>query len=147
MVRIFDWFTIGFVLIPIEHLSGGYCKEYVKGKRPVGVMLDDTWFLKYAQFLHPSFPFPSHPSILHTQNPESQTELFLSFPFQTHSRNTARIRRSVHQKSRLHLQPAVREMGTPETFHYGLCAVVEVGVYHGLMGCEEYGGVVRGCDG
>ncbi|THU86834.1 hypothetical protein K435DRAFT_970138 [Dendrothele bispora CBS 962.96] len=27
-------------------LHGGYCKEYVKGKRPVGVMLEDTWFLK-----------------------------------------------------------------------------------------------------
>jgi hypothetical protein len=26
--------------------KGGYCKEYVKGKRPVGVMLEDTWFLK-----------------------------------------------------------------------------------------------------
>ncbi|KAG5725207.1 Kelch domain-containing protein 4 [Termitomyces sp. T112] len=26
-------------------LHGGYCKEYAKGKRPVGVMLDDTWFL------------------------------------------------------------------------------------------------------
>ncbi|KAG5219372.1 galactose oxidase [Salix suchowensis] len=25
--------------------SRGYCKEYAKGKRPVGVMLDDTWFL------------------------------------------------------------------------------------------------------
>ncbi|KAJ7774641.1 galactose oxidase [Mycena maculata] len=27
-------------------LHGGYCKEYAKGKRPVGVMLEDTWFLK-----------------------------------------------------------------------------------------------------
>ncbi|KAI9062066.1 galactose oxidase [Trametes sanguinea] len=27
-------------------LHGGYCKEYVKGSRPVGVMLDDTWFLR-----------------------------------------------------------------------------------------------------
>ncbi|KAG5641320.1 hypothetical protein DXG03_005489 [Asterophora parasitica] len=26
-------------------LHGGYCKEYAKGKRPVGVMLEDTWFL------------------------------------------------------------------------------------------------------
>ncbi|KIY73251.1 galactose oxidase [Cylindrobasidium torrendii FP15055 ss-10] len=26
-------------------LHGGYCKEYAKGKRPVGVMLNDTWFL------------------------------------------------------------------------------------------------------
>ncbi|KAJ8087756.1 Kelch repeat-containing protein 3 [Marasmius tenuissimus] len=27
-------------------LHGGYCKEYVKGQRPVGVMLEDTWLLK-----------------------------------------------------------------------------------------------------
>ncbi|CDO71059.1 hypothetical protein BN946_scf184844.g63 [Trametes cinnabarina] len=27
-------------------LHGGYCKEYIKGSRPVGVMLDDTWFLR-----------------------------------------------------------------------------------------------------
>jgi hypothetical protein len=25
---------------------GGYCKEYTKSKRPVGVMLDDTRFLR-----------------------------------------------------------------------------------------------------
>ncbi|EJD41287.1 galactose oxidase [Auricularia subglabra TFB-10046 SS5] len=29
-------------------LHGGYCKEYVKGKRVQGVALDDTWFLKYV---------------------------------------------------------------------------------------------------
>ncbi|KAG8833934.1 hypothetical protein FRC18_002863 [Serendipita sp. 400] len=27
-------------------LHGGYCKEYVKGKRPQGIALDDTWLLK-----------------------------------------------------------------------------------------------------
>ncbi|KAG8821952.1 hypothetical protein FRC17_009698 [Serendipita sp. 399] len=27
-------------------LFGGYCKEYVKGKRPQGIALDDTWLLK-----------------------------------------------------------------------------------------------------
>ncbi|KAJ7685173.1 galactose oxidase [Mycena polygramma] len=27
-------------------LHGGYCKEYTKGKRPLGVMLEDTWFLR-----------------------------------------------------------------------------------------------------
>ncbi|KZV91213.1 hypothetical protein EXIGLDRAFT_719583 [Exidia glandulosa HHB12029] len=27
-------------------LHGGYCKEYVKGKKVQGVALDDTWFLK-----------------------------------------------------------------------------------------------------
>ncbi|CCM00631.1 uncharacterized protein FIBRA_02668 [Fibroporia radiculosa] len=26
--------------------EGGYCKEYHKGSRPIGVMLDDTWFLR-----------------------------------------------------------------------------------------------------
>ena len=30
---------------------GGYCKEYTKGKRPIGVMLDDTWFLRYVMIL------------------------------------------------------------------------------------------------
>ncbi|PBK88007.1 galactose oxidase [Armillaria gallica] len=29
-------------------LHGGYCKEYVKGKRPIGIMLEDTWFLKMS---------------------------------------------------------------------------------------------------
>ncbi|KAK7443216.1 Kelch repeat-containing protein 3 [Stygiomarasmius scandens] len=29
-------------------LHGGYCKEHVKGKRPIGIMLDDTWFLKMS---------------------------------------------------------------------------------------------------
>ncbi|KAG1832329.1 hypothetical protein DFJ58DRAFT_719514 [Suillus subalutaceus] len=29
-------------------LHGGYCKEYSKGKRPIGVMLDDTWFLRMS---------------------------------------------------------------------------------------------------
>ncbi|KAI0717154.1 hypothetical protein C8Q76DRAFT_616487 [Earliella scabrosa] len=29
-------------------LHGGYCKEYVKGSRPIGVMLDDTWFLRHV---------------------------------------------------------------------------------------------------
>ncbi|KAK0465820.1 galactose oxidase [Armillaria novae-zelandiae] len=29
-------------------LHGGYCKEYVKGKRPIGIMLEDTWFLRMS---------------------------------------------------------------------------------------------------
>ncbi|KAL5492045.1 KEL3_1 [Sanghuangporus weigelae] len=29
-------------------LYGGYCKEYAKGKRPVGIMLDDAWFLRIS---------------------------------------------------------------------------------------------------
>ncbi|KAI0041460.1 galactose oxidase [Auriscalpium vulgare] len=39
----------GFSFLPTADgilLHGGYCKEYVKGKRPVGVMLEDTWFLR-----------------------------------------------------------------------------------------------------
>ncbi|KAM5543557.1 hypothetical protein V8D89_002808 [Ganoderma adspersum] len=39
----------GFSFIPTPEgilLHGGYCKEYVKGSRPIGVMLDDTWFLR-----------------------------------------------------------------------------------------------------
>ncbi|KAJ6502564.1 galactose oxidase [Mycena sanguinolenta] len=39
----------GFSFLPTPEgivLHGGYCKEYAKGKRPVGVMLEDTWFLK-----------------------------------------------------------------------------------------------------
>ncbi|KAF8212252.1 hypothetical protein K438DRAFT_1662963 [Mycena galopus ATCC 62051] len=39
----------GFSFLPTPDgiiLHGGYCKEYAKGKRPVGVMLEDTWFLK-----------------------------------------------------------------------------------------------------
>ncbi|KAG0698891.1 hypothetical protein DFH29DRAFT_939202 [Suillus ampliporus] len=31
-----------------------YCKEYTKGKRPVGVMLDDTWFLRMSLETSPS---------------------------------------------------------------------------------------------
>ncbi|KAG9311923.1 hypothetical protein JVU11DRAFT_8184 [Chiua virens] len=39
----------GFSFLPTPDgivLYGGYCKEYTKGKRPVGVILDDTWLLK-----------------------------------------------------------------------------------------------------
>ncbi|KAF7427847.1 hypothetical protein PC9H_007063 [Pleurotus ostreatus] len=41
----------GFSFLPTPEgilLYGGYCKEYAKGKRPVGVMLDDTWFLNLS---------------------------------------------------------------------------------------------------
>ncbi|KZT19732.1 galactose oxidase [Neolentinus lepideus HHB14362 ss-1] len=40
----------GFSFLPTVEgilLHGGYCKEYVKGKRPIGVMLQDTWFLRH----------------------------------------------------------------------------------------------------
>ncbi|KAF5335725.1 hypothetical protein D9611_009622 [Ephemerocybe angulata] len=41
----------GFSFLPTPDgiiLHGGYCKEYKKGQRPVGVMLEDTWFLKLS---------------------------------------------------------------------------------------------------
>lgn len=41
----------GFSFLPHPDgvlLHGGYCKEYVKGQRPVGVMLEDTWLLKVS---------------------------------------------------------------------------------------------------
>ncbi|KZT58008.1 galactose oxidase [Calocera cornea HHB12733] len=39
----------GFSFLPIPEgviLHGGYCKEYVKGKRTQGIALEDTWFLR-----------------------------------------------------------------------------------------------------
>ncbi|KAI0685730.1 hypothetical protein BC835DRAFT_1408735 [Cytidiella melzeri] len=39
----------GFSFLPTPEgilLHGGYCKEYQKGQRPIGVMLEDTWFLR-----------------------------------------------------------------------------------------------------
>ena len=36
--------SIAPIVLPLH--VGGYCKEYVKGSRPVGVMLEDTWFLR-----------------------------------------------------------------------------------------------------
>ncbi|KAL5492663.1 KEL3_2 [Sanghuangporus weigelae] len=41
----------GFSFLPTTEgivLYGGYCKEYAKGKRPVGIMLDDAWFLRIS---------------------------------------------------------------------------------------------------
>lgn len=41
----------GFSFLPTAEgivLHGGYCKEYAKGKRPVGVMLEDTWYLRFS---------------------------------------------------------------------------------------------------
>ncbi|KAI0779197.1 galactose oxidase [Irpex lacteus] len=41
----------GFSFLPTPDgilLHGGYCKEYHKGKRPIGVMLEDTWFLRMS---------------------------------------------------------------------------------------------------
>ncbi|KAG9029721.1 hypothetical protein FRB95_004970 [Tulasnella sp. JGI-2019a] len=41
----------GFSFLPTPDgvvLHGGYYKDYIKGKRPVGVALDDTWFLRMS---------------------------------------------------------------------------------------------------
>lgn len=41
----------GFSFLPTPDgiiMHGGYCKEYSKGKRPIGVMLEDTWFLSLS---------------------------------------------------------------------------------------------------
>lgn len=46
MVRDFAYLLMWAFVSSSASLSGGYCKEYAKGKRPVGVMLDDTWFLR-----------------------------------------------------------------------------------------------------
>ncbi|KAG9308086.1 hypothetical protein JVU11DRAFT_12599 [Chiua virens] len=49
----------GFSFLPTSDgiaLYGGYCNEYTKGKRPVGVILDDTWLLKMT--LDPALPTP-----------------------------------------------------------------------------------------
>ncbi|KAI0287379.1 hypothetical protein BC826DRAFT_1093375 [Russula brevipes] len=40
-------------------LHGGYCKEYAKGKRPVGIMLDDTWLLRLSLATAPEGPISS----------------------------------------------------------------------------------------
>ena len=47
--------TVCIVLNNCNVISiGGYCKEYTKGKRPVGVMLDDTWFLRMTLATEPT---------------------------------------------------------------------------------------------
>ncbi|TEB35122.1 galactose oxidase, partial [Coprinellus micaceus] len=52
----------GFSFLPTPEgvvLHGGYCKEYKKGQRPVGVMLEDTWVLKLTLVDTPSADTPS----------------------------------------------------------------------------------------
>ncbi|EIM88870.1 galactose oxidase [Stereum hirsutum FP-91666 SS1] len=64
----------GFSFLPTPDgvvLHGGYCKEYVKGKRPVGVMLDDTWFLKLTLETPPESAGPSTKKSASTFNPLS----------------------------------------------------------------------------
>lgn len=42
---------ISLLCNPAYQSVGGYCKEYTKGKRPVGVMLEDTWLLRSVLLL------------------------------------------------------------------------------------------------
>lgn len=39
---------------------GGYCKEYAKGKRPIGIMLEDTWFLRCVLAVTPRYCITSY---------------------------------------------------------------------------------------
>ncbi len=55
---------------------GGYCKEYTKGKRPVGVALDDTWLLRYVVSIYTVRIGPLAPSFrleLPSADPTSPT--------------------------------------------------------------------------
>ncbi|KAF8313695.1 galactose oxidase [Clavulina sp. PMI_390] len=48
----------GFSFVPTPDgvvLHGGYCKEYVKGKRAKGIALEDTWFLRFVPSLSAVF--------------------------------------------------------------------------------------------
>ncbi|KAI6003046.1 galactose oxidase [Pisolithus albus] len=75
----------GFSFLPNSEgivLYGGYCKEYVKGKRPVGVILDDTWLLRIT--LDPATAIPSFkwekrrvPSSAHVPSPRAGATMAL----------------------------------------------------------------------
>ncbi|KAI6100109.1 galactose oxidase, partial [Pisolithus thermaeus] len=75
----------GFSFLPNSEgivLYGGYCKEYVKGKRPVGVILDDTWLLRIT--LDPTTAIPTFrwekrrvPSSAHVPSPRAGATMAL----------------------------------------------------------------------
>ncbi|KAL4068642.1 hypothetical protein V8B97DRAFT_1873062 [Scleroderma yunnanense] len=75
----------GFSFLPTPEgiiVYGGYCKEYTKGKRPVGVILDDTWFLRIT--LDPSSAVPTFkwekrrvPSSAHVPSPRAGATMTL----------------------------------------------------------------------
>ncbi|KIK28314.1 hypothetical protein PISMIDRAFT_27711 [Pisolithus microcarpus 441] len=75
----------GFSFLPSSEgivLYGGYCKEYVKGKRPVGVILDDTWLLRIT--LDPTTATPTFkwekrrvPSSAHVPSPRAGATMAL----------------------------------------------------------------------
>ncbi|KAH8824574.1 galactose oxidase [Flagelloscypha sp. PMI_526] len=49
-------------------LHGGYCKEYQKGKRDIGIMLEDTWFLNLS--LSSGSEQPATPTSAKLQTPK-----------------------------------------------------------------------------
>ncbi|KAI6001525.1 hypothetical protein F5J12DRAFT_842718 [Pisolithus orientalis] len=75
----------GFSFLPTSDgvvLYGGYCKEYVKGKRPLGVILDDTWLLRIT--LDPATAVPTFkwekrrvPSSAHVPSPRAGATMAL----------------------------------------------------------------------
>lgn len=75
----------GFSFLPTSDgvvLYGGYCKEYVKGKRPLGVILDDTWLLRIT--LDPTTAVPTFkwekrrvPSSAHVPSPRAGATMAL----------------------------------------------------------------------
>lgn len=76
----------GFSFLPTPEgvvLHGGYCKEYKKGQRPVGVMLEDTWILKYLASTFGLLPPPisttdiSFPSL----QADPHRDAFRGYPF------------------------------------------------------------------
>lgn len=89
----------GFSFLPCPDgviLHGGYCKEYVKGKRPVGVMLDDTWLLKFVIIIPPNL---SHSMLIATGSLESQSPQQNKKPPPAHLRSHPRAKPST-RKSR-----------------------------------------------
>ncbi|KAG6335862.1 hypothetical protein ID866_3227 [Astraeus odoratus] len=75
----------GFSFLPTAEgivLYGGYCKEYMKGKRPVGVILDDSWFLRItldASSATPTFKWEKGrvPSSAHVPSPRAGATMAL----------------------------------------------------------------------
>ena len=108
-----------------DPITGGYCKEYAKGKRPIGVMLDDTWFLKYVHHLHP-FSFPQH-TIHHPQ----------SIHTPTHQRSPPEIQ--------IEARPPAGEMDAAQTAV--VPPVPALRMHDGALGRQRHGRAVRGRHG
>jgi hypothetical protein len=50
---------ISLLYNPTYQSVGGYCKEYAKGKRPIGIMLEDTWLLRSVLLFTPRLLLPT----------------------------------------------------------------------------------------